>query len=62
MEDNELEFLLPNRKNIVCKNCIYGQHNYMSSFCVKYKLKPKEVYYKGDNCEFFKEIPNKDAN
>lgn len=55
-EKEELSFQLPNRKTIPCLHCKWGAMNSLASYCVKYDLKPSEVYYESKECPNFEPI------
>ena len=54
--DEELNLILPDRNKIMCRNCKYGAHNFMSEYCAKYKIKPRPVYYENSVCEKFETL------
>ena len=57
VEDNdELIINLPNTDTIPCLTCKWGRHDYLAMYCVKYHLKPKNVYYESEKCEKYEKF------
>lgn len=52
-EKDEIVVEMPDNKNIPCRTCIFGQHNYLAMYCAKYKHKPADVYYQNGDCPFY---------
>lgn len=55
-KDETIILEIPDKKNIHCLTCFWGQHNFLASYCVKYKSKSKEVYFKNAKCPNYKPI------
>ena len=53
-QNEEITFEMPDNENIPCKTCIFSTQYYLDYFCAKYKMKPKEVYYKNQKCPNYK--------
>lgn len=56
IEDEDLTLELPNKETIPCLTCKWGLHNFIALYCVKYELKPKNVYYKSEKCDKYEPI------
>ena len=57
MEDkDELLFRAPDPKTIPCLKCKWGRLDYMAIHCMKYSLKPKDVYYENADCDNFEKL------
>lgn len=55
-ERDEIVFNTVDRKNVPCLTCWYGLHNYLAINCVKYEMKPSEVFYNNQKCPNYKPI------
>ena len=55
LEDG-LTLELPDKESIPCLTCKWGLHNFIALYCIKYDLKPKDVYYKSGKCEKYEPI------
>ena len=55
-EDEELVLNLPDKSTIPCLTCKWGMHNFLAEYCVKYHLKPKNVYYESEECPNYEKI------
>lgn len=60
--NEELVLDLPNRETIPCLTCKHGMHNFLALYCLKYDLKPKNVYYNSEECENYEPIIEKDID
>ena len=56
MIKEEVLFDLPDKSTIPCLTCKWGMHNFLAEYCVKYQLKPKNVYYKSEECDKYEKI------
>ena len=54
--DDELTFKMPDPKTIPCLSCKWGIHNYLTSYCAKYHLKPKDVYFDNAKCPKYEKL------
>ena len=61
MED-DLILNIPNRKTIKCLTCKWGLHNFLAEYCVKYELKPRDVYFESADCEKYEPIIEKNVD
>ena len=56
MDDDELTLNIPDPKTIPCLSCKWGIHNYLASYCAKYHLKPKDVYFENAKCPKYEKL------
>ena len=56
MIDDELVLNIPNKSTIPCLTCKWGMHSFLAGYCLKYDLKPKEVYYESQPCEKYEKM------
>ena len=55
-ENEEIILNIPDPKTIPCLTCKWGLHNFLAEYCVKYKLKPSNVYFESQDCEKYEPI------
>ena len=55
-KEEGLTFLLPNRATIPCLHCKWGAFNACAFHCVKFEMKPTEVYFESKDCPEFTPI------
>lgn len=56
MEKEEVSFRMCDWDNLKCRTCIYSLINGKTSkSCAKYRDKPDEVYYDGEDCPKYKQ-------
>ena len=53
IEDDAPVFQLPNMETIPCLTCKWGLHNFIADYCLKYDLKPSDVYYESKPCDCY---------
>lgn len=55
-EENVISISMPRIEN-TCKKCLYGNIiNPNRTHCAKFAQKPKEIYYEGKDCPYFKAL------
>jgi len=55
-ENEELTIQLPDKSTIPCLTCKYGLVNFLATYCSKFDLKPKEVYYESKPCPKYEKM------
>ena len=54
--DENILFNIPDAKSIPCLTCKWGMHAFLAEYCLKYKIKPNEVYFENKDCEKYEPI------
>lgn len=52
-KNEQISVLGPNPNKIACRNCKWALNGAIKCNCLKYSLKPHNVYYENENCEKF---------